>query len=73
MNCKNCSHEMFHPGGDAIEWACSWCGHIEWYPEFAAKHVRQPTRRAPDSLNAGEFAATWVIDPNNIVPPAISG
>ena len=48
MNCKNCSHEMFHPGGEAIEWACSWCGHVEWYPEFAAKHVRQPTKRAMD-------------------------
>jgi len=31
------------------------------------------TQRAPDVLNAGEFSATWVINPDNIVPPAISG
>ena len=31
------------------------------------------TQCAPDSLKAGEFSAIWVIDPNNIVPPAISG
>jgi hypothetical protein len=31
---------MFHPGGKTIKWACSWCGHIEWYPELAAKKAK---------------------------------
>lgn len=48
MKCKNCSQKMFHPGGDAIEWACSWCGHIEWFAEWREKHPRQPTPRAAD-------------------------
>ena len=34
--------------------------------------LRHLTQRAPDSLNAGEFSAIWVIDPKNITPPAIS-
>ena len=37
------------------------------------KCLRLLTKRAPDSLEAGENPATWVIDPNNITPPAISG
>src|SRR4030067_253398 len=43
MECKNCSGKMFHPGGDAIEWACSWCGHVEWFAEWLAQHPRNPT------------------------------
>jgi len=48
MKCKNCSHAMFHPGGDAIEWACSWCGHVEWFASWLAQHPRNPTPRAVD-------------------------
>ena len=52
MECKNCSQEMFRPGGDAIEWACSWCGHTEWFAEWLAKHPRNPAPRATDGFTA---------------------
>lgn len=48
MKCKNCSAEMFHPGGDAIEWACSWCGHVEWFAEWLVQHPRNPTTHEAD-------------------------
>lgn len=54
MKCENCNSEMFHPGGDAIEWACSWCGHIEWLASWLAQHPRNPTPRALDTLRCEE-------------------
>lgn len=45
--CRNCGLKMFHPGGFAIEWACVWCGHIEWFAEWASQNV-PPDPRSED-------------------------
>ncbi len=55
------------------QYPCCWTksGAIEnckSYCSRAAEHSAHPT--LPTS---GENSATWVIDPNNITPPAISG